>query len=123
MTIAFSLRAVQIVEFGVGRDEDAGPVFNLVPVDADVQTALQEMVADTWDAMRNLSDDPPTYEPAEKHASAEYVCVPLGDNLAEPLRELHQAANIPIDVMALSEPSKVFCYFARLTDKQGRKLT
>jgi hypothetical protein len=81
------------------------------------------MAADTWNAMRKLTVDPPKYEPAEKHSSSDYVYVPLRDDLAEPLRQLHQATNIPLDVAALSEPSKVFCYFARLTDKQGRRLT
>ena len=123
MTLAFSLRSVQVAEFGVGRDDAGGQTFYLVPVDADVQAALQEVAADTWDAMRKLSDDPPKYQPSEKHESSEYVYLPIGDDLAEPLRQLHQATNLPMDVTALSDPAKVFCYFARMTDKQGRRLT
>ncbi len=123
MTLTFNVNTVQVTEFGVGLDDEEGQSFNLVPVDAEVQDALREMAADTWDSMRRLSDDPPTYEPAEKHSSTEYVHLPIGHDLAEPLRDLHQAANLPIDATALNDPSKVFCYFARMTDKQGRRLT
>ncbi|MGH7307081.1 MAG: Kiwa anti-phage protein KwaB-like domain-containing protein [Candidatus Rokuibacteriota bacterium] len=123
MTLAFNLRNVRVTEFGVGRDDEEGQTFHLVPVDADVQAALQEMVAATWSAMRELSDDPPRYEPSEKHASSEYVYLPIGDDLAEPLRQLHEANNLAVDSAALSDHAKVFCYFVRMTDKQGRRLT
>ena len=45
------------------------------------------------------------------------------DDLASSVRELHEAANLDIDATALADPSDVFCYFARLTDKQERHLT
>ena len=123
MTLAFDLQDVAATEFGVGRDEAGDQVFNLVPVDGDVQAALQEMATDTREAMDDLNSDPPKYEPSDKHESAEYVHLPLGDDLATPLRQLHQATNIPMDVAALSDATKNFCYFAPLTDDQGRHLT
>jgi hypothetical protein len=123
MTLAFNVKTVRVTEFGVGRDGEHGQIFHLVPVDAAVQAALRDIAADTWAAMRALSEDPPKYEPAEKHSSTEYVYLPLADDLVEPLRNLHQATNLPIDATALSDPSQVFCYFVRLTDKQSRRLT
>lgn len=123
MPLGFDLENVTVMEFGVGRDEDEGQAFTLVPVDTTVQAALRKMVSDTWDFMSNLSADPPEYEPSEKHASAEYVVVPLNDDLATPLRQLHQATNPPTTAAALSDPKDIFCYFTRMTDGQGRRLT
>ena len=47
----------------------------------------------------------------------------MDDELASSIRELHDAANLDIDATALEDPSGVFCYFARLTDKKKRRLT
>src|SRR5438552_221349 len=111
MPLAFDLQSVTVTEFGVGRDEPEGQVFTLGPVDTTVQAALREMVGDTWNAMTKLTDDPPEYEPSEKHASSEYIVVSLDDNLATALRQLHQATNLPISATALSDPKDIFCYF------------
>ncbi|MDY0341700.1 MAG: DUF4868 domain-containing protein, partial [Coriobacteriia bacterium] len=63
------------------------------------------------------------YSPAEKPGSVEYVYLMLSDDLVGLLLDLHTAANININQKALDEPSEVFCYFARLTDAEDRKLT
>lgn len=123
MTLDFDFEQVKTVEFGVGRDEDAGQTFHLMPIDGDVQSALREMAQATWAAMQDESDSPQKYEASEKHASTEYVHLPLNDDLAERMRELHQANNMAFDGAALSEPAAVFCYFARMTDHKGRRLT
>lgn len=123
MPLAFDLQNVTATEFGVGRDEEERQSFTLVPVDTSVQTALTEMARDTWNAMVKLDDDPPEYEPSEKHASSEYVIEPLDSNLATALRQLHQAENLPLNATALAEPKDVFCYFARMTDRAGHRLT
>jgi hypothetical protein len=123
MTLDFDFRSVRVTEFGVGRDEDGGPTYNLIPVDGAVQAALREMAAATWAAMQQLGDNPPRYEASEKYESSEYVHLPLDHDLAKLVQQLHQANNLSVDVAALSDPSTVFCYFARMTDKQGRHLT
>lgn len=123
MSLAFSVTTAQSIEFGVGRDDEHGQRFDLVPIDTEVQTALREMVADTWATMRGLATDPPKYDPAEKYSSTEYVYLPLVHDLVEPLRELHQATNLPLDAAALSDPSNIFCYFVRMTDNKERRLT
>ena len=110
-------------EFGVGRDTEHGQEFVAVPVDAEVQTALAEMVQTTWESMEKTEGDPEKYEPSEKHASTEHLYLPLDNDLAAPIRELHQSAQLPIDASALADASSVFCYFARFADTKGRRLT
>jgi len=121
--LEFDFNQVQLVEFGLGRDDENGRTFCLIPVDGNVQDALQEMAEATWAAMQELTNNPPRYEPAEKHAGVEYLHLPLADDLAASMRELHQANNLPIDALALNNPENVFSYFVRFTDNQGRRLT
>ena len=122
MNLDFDLAQVATTEFGIGRDGDAPP-FSFVVVDAGVQNALIEMCLLTWSVMQDLTDNPPKYEPSEKYASSEYVFVALADDLATRLRQLHTANNLPTDNTVLTDPSTIFCYFVRLTDQQGRRLT
>lgn len=123
MKLEFDLADVTVTEFGVGRDDGDGQSFVAVPVGADVQAALREIVRATWDALHKQADGPAKYEPSEKHGSTEYLFLPLGDDLAASIRELHESTNLTIDASALSEPQDVFCYFARLTDRKGQHLT
>lgn len=123
MILDFDIKNVTATEFGVGRDEGKGQTFVSLSVDADVQNALREIVSATWRAMRKDSDDPPRYEPSEKHGSTEYLHLPLNDDLAASIRKLHEAANLPLDADALADSATVFCYYARVTDEKGRRLT
>jgi hypothetical protein len=123
MPLAFDFQDVTVTEFGIGRDEEQGQAFTLVPVDTTVQTVLRDMARDTWNAMASMDEVPVEYEPSEKHASSEYLVIALESDLAETMRQLHQAENLPLSPAALSEPKDVFCYFARMTDGQGRRLT
>jgi hypothetical protein len=123
MKLEFDLEKVEVTEFGVGRNDGNGQTYVAVPVDADVQTALREMVQATWDAMQQVDDGPAKYQPSEKHGSTDYLYLPLSDDLASAVRELHGAANLAMDGHALDDPAAVFCYFARLTDNKGRRLT
>jgi hypothetical protein len=123
MNLHFDIENVAATEFGVGRDEGNGQTFVSLPVDADVQKALREIVSATWQAMQKDTDNPPRYEPSEKHGSTEYLHLPLNDDLVGSIRELHEAANLPLDAGALAYPDTVFCYFARMTDRKGRRLS
>jgi hypothetical protein len=124
MKVDFDLDNVAVTEFGVGRDDHNGQTFVAVPIDTDVQDVLHAMVAGTWQAMQDSSESgPATYEPSEKHGSVEYRYLPLNDELVSSIRQVHEAANLPLDTNALADPSAVFCYFARLTDETGRHLT
>jgi len=123
MNLKFDISNVTVTEFGVGRDDGNGRDFDCVTADGNVQVALQEMASATWAAMQAQTNDPPSYEPSEKHASIEYTHLPLNDDLAKSLMQLHLGNNLPPDSTALAVPEKVFCYFARFTDSQQRKLT
>ena len=123
LSLRFDINKVRITEFGVGRDVDGGQTFATLPVDANVKSALGEMVQATWDAMHKEEDGPKRYEPSERYGSTEYRYVPIEDNLAASVRNLHSAANLGIDVNALADSDCVFCYFARLIDSDGRRLT
>jgi hypothetical protein len=123
MKLDFDLAQVTVTEFGVGRDDGNGQFFVAVPVDRDVQSALREMVQATWDAMEVEEDGPAKYEPSEKHGATEYLTLPVEDDMAASVRLLHEARNLDIASIALDDPSGVFCYFVRLTDKRKRRLT
>ena len=123
MNLDFDLNDVKVIEFGVGRDNGNVEVFTCMAVDADVQAALREMAIASWTYMNELSQDPQNYDPSEKHAGSEHLYLPLDDILATRMRDLHQANNLPMDSNALATPNEVFCYFARMSDGQGRRLT
>ena len=119
----FDLNSIRTVEFGVGRDDGDEHAFHCVMVDEGVQEALGEMALATWDAMQKLTNEPVRYEPSEKHSGCEHVYLPLEDELAVRMRNLHEAVNLDIDQNALDDSDAIFCYFARFTDGQGRHLT
>jgi len=121
MTLALDINNVQTIEFGVGRDADTERIFHCIPVDITVQRALIEMAKTTWEVLSE--QESARYEPAEKHASQEYLILPLEDKYAVSMRELHEAINLPLDNNALNDPVRMFSYFARFTDTQGRRLT
>lgn len=123
MKLEFNIQNVTVTEFGVGRDTGAQQAFVTVPVDTAVQAVLREMVQATWDALQKDEDGPSLYEPSEKHGSTEYLYLPLGNDLASAVRELHDAKSLSIDTHVLADPSDVFCYFTRLTDNSQRRLT
>jgi hypothetical protein len=123
MKLLFDLDTVKSTEFGIGVDKGNVREFAYVAVDFGVQSALQDMARKTWAEMQAETNAPPLYEPSEKHGSIEYVYFPLADELSTYLRTLHQADNLVPNSSALSEPANVFCYFARLTDAEGLRLT
>jgi hypothetical protein len=124
MPVRFDPKAVAVTEFGVGIDDEAGiQRFVLVPIDADVQSALREMVITTREEMTGLEKNPATYDPSEKYAGREHLHLALDDELASQVRKIHEANNLPIDPKALVNPANVFCYFARMSDGKGHRLT
>lgn len=123
MKLYFDLEHVTVTEFGVGRDDGTGETFAAVPVDTQVQAALRVMALTTWEGMQDGDVAPAKYEPTEKYGSTEYVYLPLDDDLASSVRQLHDATNLAPHRGALDDPADVFCYFAKLRDKQGRHLT
>ncbi len=123
MTLDFDLGRVSVMEFGVGRDDGDEQTFVTIPVDRNVQNALYGMVQATLDAMKSDEGELAKYEPSEKYGSEEYCFLPLDNDMATFVRELHEAVNLTICVDALDELSSVFCYFVRMTDESEQRLT
>jgi hypothetical protein len=119
----FNLDEVQHVEFGVGREDHGEETYVLLPVDGMVQMALREVAIATQIALSELEHERREYEPSERHVAQEYLFVPIASDLAENARLLHTANNLAMDQGALDFPSSLFCYFARFTDQNGRRLT
>ena len=111
------------IEFGVclGKGNDLGPY--RVPAGREAHTALQEMANATRGAMLALSDQPARYDPAEKHASQEYLFMDLSDPLCATLRELHEVENLRESHAALDDPERINAYFARFTGGGQGRLT
>ena len=123
MRLDFDLESVIITEFGIGHRDGIEQSFVAIPVDMDVQAALCDMAKTTWDAIQSHKTSLTKYEPSEEYGSTEYLYVPIDDDLVKTIRDLHEVTNLSIDGQALDDPAAIFCYFARLTDKKGRRLT
>ena len=123
MNIHFDFGNIRATEFGIGRYENGEDTLNLIPVDRSVQAALKEMAEATWMRMTDMTEEPTIYEPSEKYSSEEYLYLPLNDELATRLREIHLAQNIPLNGRAILDTSGMYCYFSRFTDNTGRHLT
>jgi hypothetical protein len=122
--LEFSLENVITVEFGVGCNDGSGEEsFVVIPVDRSVQEVLRQMAITTWEIMSRHEDAPTKYEPSESYGSAQYVYFPLHEELAAGIRHLHEAVDLRIDATALSNPVGISSYFARMTDKENRRLT
>jgi hypothetical protein len=122
MTLLFDFDHIEITEFGIGLDQNNERHFPVIPVDADVQTALQEMASETWRLMNEKTDTPDTYQPSEKYASMEYLVLPISDELVTLMRHLQEANNLEEDATAIDQTNNFFAYFARFTDNQHRRL-
>lgn len=123
MKIEFNIDKVATTEFGVGldHDDDKGPIYFVVPSDQEVQFSLREVAKATAKAL-TAAGDSSMYEAGEKHSATEHLYLPIDDDLAVPLKELYEAANLQTDSSALEKHDEIFCYFARFTDGQGRSL-
>jgi Domain of unknown function (DUF4868) len=121
MTGSSGTKSVSSTEFGVGLDAGEGEQLVLVPIDDKIQTALKEMVNETRAQLSTM--EPTEYQPTEKYGSTEHLHLSLDDGLASHIRSIHQANNLFTDGKVLSNPSSVFCYFARIVDDEGDRTT
>ena len=100
MPAQFNVSAVELVEFGVGLDEDRDQRYVSVPIDPNIQAALREMVITTRDEMKDAGDAI-TFDPGEKYAGHENLRLPLDSELASHILKIH-AKNLPSEPTALS---------------------
>ncbi len=123
MELEFDFEHVDLAEFGAGADTAGATHFYFVPADNDVQAALQEASQKTWHRLQQECGEPARFEPAEKHSAIEYLFLPLDDELSQVFKTIHEAENLEINGGVLADTDAIFCYFARLRDNSGRRLT
>lgn len=122
MNLQCDVGTINLTIFGVGRDDGGDTPFMQVPAGGDVQAALREMLDATIESLTRQGEAK-TYEPSEKHARIESLYIPTADDLATPLRQLHEAVNLPVDTTALGSADAIFSYFAQFTDSAGKRIT
>ena len=66
---------------------------------------------------------PIIYEPSEKYSNPTYIHLPIEDDRVSHIRELHEAAQLRLDTNAVDETNFIFCYFTRMIDEEGNRLT
>jgi hypothetical protein len=121
--VQFDLATTKVTEFGLGIDDADGTRLVSVPVEDEVQATLREMVAATRSAMKSTNPEATRYQPSEKHGAHENLHLPLNDELASTIVKIHNASNLQSEPGALKDPKNIYCYFARLSDGEGKRLT
>jgi len=121
VNVPFNFDNIAAVEFFVCLDRDGGEQFWQIPVDDDVQEALQEMLRSTLTQL-HLDSDIPQFEPGEKYAAIEPSAVALDTEYMEKVRSIYEADHFDTNADALSEVSELAFYFATFHDNEGRKL-
>jgi hypothetical protein len=121
LPFTFDLAAVNLIEFGVGREAANGVEFVAIPTDDDIQSALQDMASQTVEALSK--HDEVAFAPSEKYDSVENVVTATNGEYAGVLADLHRAEMLPMLATALNDPEPIFCYFSRLSRADGTRLT
>ena len=113
-----------MVEFGVCVREQGNIVFFDVPIDVNVTANLREMAHSTWDRLNGVADTPAPYDPAAESRGRQHISLPIDDGAVELLRDVNEADRFdPGGGVLISQPRRVFCYFARFTDGDGNRMT
>lgn len=123
MNLDFDLGSVSTTEFGVGQGTASNPIYRKIVADGDVQDALIEMVANTCGFMQEYSVEQKGFEASEKYGGTEYLAVSVNEEFSKKLKALHDKKKLLNDAYALQQPNDIYCYFARLIDRNGRRLT
>ena len=121
MNLNFDMQNINTTEFGIGRKNPTA--FYFVPVDASAQRAVRAMVRQTLGAMESMVGEASYYQPAEKYASPEYCHLRADDPMAELFSAVSLADNLPPDSQFPKDLASMTCYFVKLTDREGRRLT
>jgi hypothetical protein len=122
--MSFSYENIANTEFGVCRGPLGAMQSILVPVDAEVQSLLGELVTNTRTALGldTAATRLERYEPSEQHDSSRKLALSLQDPLANVLRTFYGAQNRPTDSHAMRTPHEISAYFCVLHDHAGEML-
>ena len=72
--------------------------------------------------MNEISSSPYPYDPANFAQGKQHLFVAIDDPNAEMFKEILEEDQFPPGGTILRDPTRVFCYFARLADSQGNRL-
>ncbi|MYA61783.1 MAG: DUF4868 domain-containing protein [Dehalococcoidia bacterium] len=122
MNLDVDLDQIQTTEFGVGMYQGGSREFAVIPANDAIQTLLLEIVRDTVQGIDNTLT-PPEYDPANEYPPKEYVALAIDHEFALPIAEVHGSDNLAFAVDPLQCLQQSFCYFARFTDNDNRRVT
>ena len=120
----FDFDAGSTVTFGVCVRSKGDVDFLEVPADKGLDQNLRDMVRSTWDKLHDVADAPDIYEPADDTSGRRHLTVPMDNDAVALFRDIHEADQFdPGGAVLISRHRQVFCYFARLVDDNGDRLT
>ena len=123
MELDFDFNQITDTEFGIGRQNRDGKTFLIVRVDVRVQEILRQTALATSQAMQQIAETPLRYEASESYGGKTHLYVELSDSLSIMIDELHNSDFAPTVGDPLANLSGIFCYVAKFTDNQNRRLT
>lgn len=112
---------VNSVEFGVCYDIGDDEEYCLIPTDANVKEALQEMFSSSRNHLLAKNEEIRIYQPSEKYGSMERVKISLNDTILPKVKRLYDAENIPT-LSGTIEVDRLGFYFCIFHDNQNNKL-
>lgn len=122
MNHGFDFNAIKATEFCVCYDTKDAEVYWQIPVDAEVQGALGDMLRKTVEALDPGGVAMDAYEPAQKYSSEERLVASNGEPHMEKLRALHSLQNIQTNADVIRETQRLAFYFAVFRDALNRKI-
>ncbi|MCC6351911.1 MAG: DUF4868 domain-containing protein [Fimbriimonadaceae bacterium] len=103
---------VDKVEFCCAVDDGNELSHYQVPVNAEVQGMLKDMLDATFTRLGNV-DAIPDYDPSDKYGQGEHASIPYDDDLAVQARAIYEAANITVNSGVLDQVDDIDYYYAR----------
>ena len=79
-------------------------------------------VSDEETMRHQLEGGPVVFDIAEKYAGTEYVYLPTDDKKVSVIKNLHEA-HLDMTTDIFSDVASIFCYFMRMIDNDGHRLT
>ncbi len=118
----FSIESISSVLFGVYIYNNENPYYH-IPITANVQNALKEMLGNTNSALQSIgSKAPEMYEPSQHYAAMECLVLQRTHDLCKHIDALYKIENAPTRASALNKVSDIAFYFGIFQDTQKRKV-
>jgi hypothetical protein len=120
--MSFNFAAIKSIEFGVCLDSEGGEIYRQIPVDAEVQEALKEILDTTREALGLKDGELEAFEPAQKYSATERLVAKLDSPFMKKIKAIYLAENLQVDAQSMKETDSLVFYFAVFQDSKGEKL-